>query len=281
MTTQPPVVINPPPVPYDYQTIADIEDQEWIRALIFAPPKVGKTALALTFPTPAVADFDGLGVKVAKSKWFRETHPKQLEPDIIRFKTFETEKDDYGIVKEYGPGGSPFFESISWINKVLQDPSRQTVVMDSLSMMSRIAMETALPVLKRRGRSKTWEHARTDHMLFTVVQDYGAEMNLVEQVLDQLYKIKNKHVIVVAHERQETSDSGAVIKRSPLITGDRLRARIAQWFDDVWYLDVVGGKRILRCQPYGILHGVGSRLGLPAEIQDPSYEKIMRALKAA
>ena len=274
MTDQPP--ITTPAAPYSYKTIADIEDQHWIRALLFAPPKAGKTGLLLTFPEPAIADFDGGGVKVAKSPWFRTNHPRQLEPGVIRFQEFANERDQYGVVSTH----NAFFDSIAWINQVIKDDSRKTVGLDSLTMLSRVALEAALPVLNRRGRSKSWSHAATDHMLLLAMQDFGGEMSAVEQLLDQLQKIKNKHVIVTAHERQETTDSGAIMRRSPLVTGDRLRARIAHWFDEVWYLDVdASGKRILRCQPYGVLHGVGSRLGLPAVIEDPSYEKIMRTLE--
>jgi hypothetical protein len=93
-------------------------------------------------------------------------------------------------------------------------------------------------------------------------------------------KIKDKHFIAVAHEREDKTESGMVSGRSPLLTGDRLRAKVAYWFDEVWHLTTnQSGKRILYCQPHGVARGVGSRLGLPATIEDPTYEKIMAALK--
>ena len=263
------------PKAYDYKTLADLEDTNFLRVLIFGPPKVGKTGLALGFPWPALADFDATGVNVVKSPWFRKTYPGQLKPDVIRFKAFPQDTDDYGL-----PVGDVFFKGIDWINQVIKDNTRKTIIVDSLTTVSKAALSVALPAAKKRGRSKTWEHAKTDHLLLLTKQDFGAEMGVMEQLLDQSMKIKNKHFIAVAHEREEKTESGMVSGRSPLLTGDRLRAKVAYWFDEVWHLTAdKSGKRILYCQPHGVARGVGSRLGLPATIEDPTYEKIMAALK--
>lgn len=262
------------PRPYDYETFEDLKSTEYIRALVYGVPKVGKTALALTFPRPAVADFDGYGVKVMKSKWFRTTYTSQLQH--IRFKQFGDERDEYGLPVN----ANAFMESMAWLNAVIQDPERDTIVIDSLTMLSVCALAAVLPVLSRRGgRSKTWDNAKHDHMLLLTQADFGGEMGVVEQFLDQIHKIHDKHVLVLAHEREETTPSGALRRRSPLITGGKLRAKIAHWFDEVWYLESdPQGKRILHCNPFDVCQGVGSRLGLP-DIPDPSYEKIITHLK--
>ena len=119
-------------------------------------------------------------------------------------------------------------------------------------------------------------------MLLMTQADFGAEMGAIEQLLDQLTRIRGKNVLVLAHEREDKTESGLITSRGPLITGDRLRAKIAHWFDDVWYMEAdATGKRVLRCQPYGNLRGVGSRLGMPPMIEDPSYDKIIKHLKGA
>lgn len=278
MTTPTPTVVLPPQ-PYDYKTIQDIKEGE-IRVLIFSPGKVGKTAFALTFPDVALLDYDGEGVKCANSPWFRQNHAAKRE--TFRFKTFEEKLNDYGL-----PVTNPesFWEGIKWINAVIKDPSRKTIVIDSLTTMSRAAALAGMYVAGKGGqsaRSKTWSKKDLDHMLLMTQADFGAEMGAIEQLLDQLTRIRGKNVLVLAHEREDKTESGLITSRGPLITGDRLRAKIAHWFDDVWYMEAdATGKRILRCQPYGILRGVGSRLGMPAMIEDPSYDKIIKHLKGA
>lgn len=271
-TPIPPVV--PPPKPYTFKKASEIEIGDSIRTLIFSQPKAGKTTLAATFPGASIADFDGDGVKVVKSKYFQEKYPKKDE-DII-YESFVNPVDRYGLPTST----DAFWNAIEWVNRVIADPNRKTIVIDTLSSMSKVASHAAIKVSGTRKRSNTWQNAATDHMMLLTMQDFGAEMSAVEQFLDQLMNVKGKHILVLAHERQETSDSGAVISRAPLITGDRLRAAIPRWFDDVWYLDTdMQGKRTLRCQPFGNLKGVGSRLGLPATIEDPNYDKIITALK--
>lgn len=263
------------PRAYDYNTIGDLKDDNWLRILLFGPPKIGKTALAMSFPFPALADFDAGGVKVIKSPWFQKSYPEQIKEGVIRFKSFSPDTDEHGL-----PVGSVFFDGIKWINKVVIDDTRHTIVADSLTTLAKAALAAALPATKKRGRSKTWEHAKEDHLLLLTQADFGAEMGVMEQLLDQSMKIKGKHFIAIAHEREEKTASGTTINRSPLITGDRLRAKVAFWFDEVWHLTAdTAGKRTLYCQPYGKARSIGSRLGLPARIEDPSYDKIIKHLR--
>lgn len=275
MITKPVVLQGTTPRAYDYKTLADLEETSFLRILLFGPTKVGKTGLALSFPCPALADFDATGINVVKSPWFQKTYPGQIKEGVIRFKDFPQDTDEYGL-----PIGDVFFKGIDWINKVIKDDTRETIIVDSLTSVSKAALSVALPAAKKRNRSKTWEHAKTDHLLLLTQQDFGAEMGVMEQLLDQSMKIKGKHFIAVAHEREDKTESGMVSGRSPLLTGNRLRAKIAYWFDEVWHLTADrSGKRILHCQPYGVARGVGSRLGLPATIENPTYEKIMAVLK--
>lgn len=259
---------------YDYQTIKDIEKDRKIHALIFGLPKTGKTALALTFPRPAVIDFDGLGVEVALSPWFKRTHGHLITDKWPRFKSFSDKVDDYGLPMTF----DAFFNSIKWLNALLKDPEVETIVIDSVSSMSHYARVASLPVLNKRKRSQTWAHAQVDHMILMTRQDYGGEMSGIEQVFDQLMQVTTKNIIVLAHERTEETESGLTSSREVNLTGASLRNAVARWFSDVWYLEAVAGKRYLRCDPQGFIKGVGSRLGLPATIEDPSYQKIIKLL---
>ena len=275
-----PAPSNPTPVlqEYEYSTLDSLRSKEkYLRVLIFGPPKGGKTELLCTFPNVAIADYDGDGVKVAINKGFESRHGRRDE--FIRFHSFTDPIDPKtGIFSQ----AVAFKESLIWLNKVINDPWAKTVGFDSLTSLAIYAHNAGLVASDKRKRSQTLFNFKSDGVLLKAMQDFGAEMGAIEQLLDQLMVIKDKHIVVIAHERTEQTDAGMVLRRSPLITGDRLRAQIAKWFDEVWHLDVrPDGKRVLSCQPKGILKDVGSRLGMPAEIIDPTYTSISQFLKEA
>lgn len=266
------VVQGDKPKSYAYDTLESLRNKpQYIRALIFGPPKVGKTELLCTFPNVAIADYDGDGVKVAINSGFEKRHGRRDAQ--IRFKKFTDPIDPKtGIFSQ----AVAFKNSLVWLSDVINDPWAETVGFDSLTSLSIYAHNAGLVASDKRKRSQTLSNFKADGVLLKAVQDFGAEMGAIEQLLDQLMAVENKHIIVIAHEREDKTDSGMVTRRGPLITGDRLRAQIAKWFDEVWHLDTrPDGTRVLTCQPKGVLKDVGSRMGMPAEIVDPTYNKII------
>lgn len=272
-----------PMLPMDTKSIADLSNDTSIRAMIYGPPKAGKTVIAATFPSPFFLDWDGEGLKCLHSSYFRNKYPKKADPKTsdIRFIDLLDDTDEYGLFKEPKDiRQAAFWRGLEAINQITNHPDVKTLVLDSATSMSKAARNVGLVTSRKRSRSQTWQHAKEDHMALLAMQDFGAEMSALEQLFDGLMNVRGKNIIVIAHDRRESTKDGLLTGVYPLLTGDRIRSQVARWFDDVWYLDAnAQGRRILRCQPSGVLKSVGSRLGLPAEIPDPDYDSIMSALR--
>lgn len=259
----------------EIETVDDIP----LVACIFGPPKVGKSEFALTYPNPGIIDCDhGIEVMLKLNKGFRRRYPDVYDnrKEILeRTRTFAVETDDKGLPKN----AQAFFDIQAHANALMKDPWVKTVVLDSLTAFSAFMHLIGIYANDKGKRSNTLINARTGGVLLSVKQDFGAEMNGVEQILDKITTC-GKNVIVTAHEREDTTDSGLVISVSPLVTGNKLRAKIARWFSDVWYLQSIeGGHRELIPIPNKKLKVVGSRLGLEKSITNPTYGKVLNALR--
>jgi hypothetical protein len=263
-------------------TADTIQRAQYLRALIFSKPGAGKTELAATAPNPAIADYDN-GVKTLASPGFRSRNPN-IDLSKIRYENFEDETDEYGLfLKAKG-----LINSLSWLNDQIEDDSVETIIFDTLTSMSALAMNVGLELNKsQNNKSNTLTNARKPGgipFLAPTQADFGAEMGVIQQIFDKATSSKvHKHVIVLAHERENWDKKGEmVVSREPLITGARLRGMLGRWFDEVWYLDVPGAgenaDRVLYTATDFTRKMLKSRAGLPAKIDNPSFPKILAML---
>lgn len=254
--------------------VSELKPGACTKALVFGPPKAGKTFFAGTWPKPGFVDLD-YGIKVLATQAFKSKHPKA---DDAEYAQFTDEVNDKGIALS----PKAFWDALAYTNKLIADPEIETIVIDSLTSLSTLARNVGLAANAKGRRSQTLTDAKINGLVLMTMQDFGAEMSAIEQFIDQLVSV-DKHVLVLAHEKAETNDTGIVLSVGPLITGDRLRAKIARWFDDVWYMEATGEgekrKHVLVTASDKKRKTVGSRLGLPPEIEDPSYQKIQKLLK--
>lgn len=260
--------------------VSDIQPAKRIKAIVVGAPGSGKTEFAATWPSPAFLDTDD-GLQTLASKGFTKRHP-DVDLSDIRYETFYDEVDKHGVFKR----AQAFWDVIKQYNEWIKDPEVKTIVFDSLTSLSVLAMHVGLEVNKHEGKSKSLAKVGTGaigghHVLLQTQADYGSEMNSVEQVLDQISH-KDKHILVLAHERAEMNDAGGIVRIDPLITGNRLRAKMAQWFDEAWYLEVVGHgknrKRRLQTDSDHKIKFAKSRLGITDGIDNPTYDKIIKDL---
>jgi hypothetical protein len=258
------------------KTLDKMDVTDNLRVALIGAPGSGKTALAATFPDPAFADLD-YGLKTVRAPWFRKKYPG-VDLSRIRYETFSDERNSYGVFKT----ARAYWDMVDWLNKQVSDPEVKTLVIDSATTLSNLAMHVGLELNKASGRSKTLTSQTTMKAILPTMADFGSEMNLVEQLFDQLTAL-DKNIVVIFHERVESSDSGATLRLDPQITGSKLRAKFGRWFDEVWYLDVKGmgekRTRVLQTDSDHIKKTLKSRLGVPNGMEDPSYEKIIRSIK--
>lgn len=264
-------------------TADQIVRSEFLRALIIAPPGAGKTELAATFPAPFVCDTDN-GMRTLATKGFKRRHP-EVDLSNIQYETIAEEVDEYGM---FTGNAVAIMKALDVMNEAIEDDSRETIVLDSLTSFSGLAMNKGLVLnaaIGARGKSQSLELGRKNKFMTVTQADFGAQMNIITQVFDKLTSSAvKKHVIVLAHERITKNKEGDIImKREPLITGDALRGNIGRWFDDVWFIEVTGeGKdatRTLKPESDRTRTSAKSRSGLEDEIEDPTYAKIMEALR--
>lgn len=249
----------------------DIVIEGRMRVLLWAPPGAGKTTLASTFPGVLFLDFDH-GLKTLRSKWYKQKYGR---PDMAGFESFDDEYDQYGIYKT----PKAFWEAIRFINKTSSDKAIKTVVVDSVTTLQTLAMHVGIEAAGTHGRSKTRATSRHSHALLPTQADFGAEMSVFEQFMNQFIKLPS-NIICIAHEREITTDSGALLRREPYLIGSSIRAQVAKWFDEVWYLDVDSkGKRTLMTQQTNIMKVNKSRTGVENGLEDPTYEKIIQSIK--
>lgn len=265
------------------KTYDDIQLAGNMNVMIWGPPGCGKTALAGTFPGLLFADCDAEGLKVWKSKWYRKWFGV---PDLIGWDSFSDPVNDAGLfIKAEG-----FWNAMSFFNEHADDEGVATLVVDSLSGMQELAMHVGYELSGQYNRSKslaTVKDVRTGKakagaipVILPTQADFGSEMEVFKQFMDQLVTIPGKNVVCVAHERAEYTSNGAMRSKGPLLTGQKIRALVAKWFDEVWYLDVNReGKRVLVTQPNGLIEVVKTRSDVPSGLVDPTYQKIMEAIK--
>lgn len=272
------------------KTFEDIPGPDEKRILLWGPSGNGKTALAGQWPGILMADTDNLGLEVWRSKWFQAWN--NGPPDLIGWDSFDDERDEHGLyVKAEG-----MWKMIEFINKHADDDGVKTLVMDSLSSTQDLCMNVGYEISARDKKSLTYAKVKDlatgrvkppdprkpfQHPVMSPTQaDFGSEMSAFSQLLDGFLGIPGKTKICIAHERIDYTDSGAIRSKSPLFTGQAIRARIGKWFSEVWYLDVNNkGERVLITQPDGLIATVKTRSGLPAQIVEPTYAKIMEAMR--
>jgi len=267
------------------KTIADIEADERIVAMIFADWGAGKTWLAGTFPGPAFVDTD-FGMKVFKNPEFRKAHPGKAE--LIRYESFTDPVDKYGLFKKpRDPRDLAFFQIFDFINELLDDDDPpETIVFDSITMVQVLGMHVGMELAgqstsgaKRKSHSLLNARAQGKVPVAVPTQaDYGSEMAAFEQFMNQAILLPC-NVLFLAHERAEYKGD-ILTKRGPYLIGSSIRAQIGRWFDEVWYLEVGGGgQRILRTESDGIITAK-TRHGIE-RIDNPTYETIKEAFEVA
>ena len=187
--------------------------------LIVGDSGTHKTWFLGTCPDPYVFDFDK-GLAILRGRTFgydtfkdapfgsRLTDPKQgIYPWGTAWVEFIKRLNDIGAMVEGGK--CPY----------------KTLGLDSGTMMSSIAMNY---VLKENNRTPK-EGPR--------IQDWGAQIGLIETVMDQLTAWTSFIKVVTCHVQRDKNEITGNIEKLPLLTG-KLAGKIGIYFDEVWFADV-------------------------------------------
>ena len=176
-------------------------DSAFIKCMVIGKAGSGKSIFASTFPTPAyVFDFDK-GILSYRGKDF-----------------------DYDHFPVTSAGWMAFEKKAKEIEVAVKEGKYKTVVFDSASTLTDLAMERAMALDPKRSA--------TGGPLWNV--HYQMVKNLVEGRVQKLLNL-NCNIVLNAHIDIVTDqETGAIIDIQPLLTGT-LSTKIPGLFDEVYY----------------------------------------------
>jgi hypothetical protein len=175
-----------------------------------------------------------------------------------------------------------------------------TVCVDEMTALRRYAMYRGLEYNQKTRRSTTLKKLEDDDMFLPAVQDWGAEMSLIEQFCTgytSILKHHGKHFLLAAHQRflleKPRNKDGEVLigepqvvkEVRPAVTGAQFPDTISALFDNVWRCErASGGEQTvyrLRCIGDEIIVAGTRHAGvLPAIIRRPNFLTILSHIKS-
>lgn len=221
-------------------------------ALIYGESKSGKTWLIGTLgDRTLIIDLEnGRGKETIESPMFKRVigtyHPKYVR--IVE----DTNAFD---IPEFATAYDRTYEILDYAFKNLLDTFDHLVI-DNLTAFRRYAILKALDVNKATSKSRTRDDiVEKLNAILPAIQDYGTEMSLVSQFVDQCLSACrkfNKNLFVLSHQRvylekPKRADGKPLLNEPPLVTkirpavtGQSFPDDITSMFNNVWYTAVYG-----------------------------------------
>lgn len=230
----------------------DVKIDDFKKIFVAGDYGTGKSVFASSFPKPAfVFDFD-LGITTYRNSGF-----------------------DYSQFPLTALGWVEFEKTLREVRKKVEDEEYTTIIVDSTTTMTDLAMERAMQLDPKRSV--------TGGPLWNV--HYQMVKNLIEGKLRTIVNF-DCNIVVIAHlDIVLDAETGAVIKIEPLLTG-QLSTKIPGLFDEV-YCAMVRMKKgdpefILRTITKGFYHArsriSGKERLLPDEIEN-DYGELLKVYK--
>lgn len=194
-----------------------------LKILVLGGYGTGKSYFARSFPEPIfLLDFDRgaigyQGRKVYVPRVFSEHAP-------ARSKLAKIERELDQVVKGTHPAGS-----------------FSTIVLDSLTTFTKLAMESALETRPAPDGIPVWN------------VHYPMVKVILDRIINSLLRFKG-HSVIISHVEYERDELSGEIIVSPAVTG-KLKAYVPALFDEVYFAEAITrqGKTeyILRLSPHG------------------------------
>lgn len=248
--------IRDPKAPVKFEYLNEIPAHESITILFYGGSGVGKTAFVGSARERTLIINIGNGLATLQGPWAMDKFFKKGFPIVATIR--EEINRETGMFL-----AADAFDKVKAGIEFAMDkfPDRfDTIAVDDASQLRAFAMNKGLELNDDFQRSKTLAKGKLEKGYILSIQDYGAEMGLVEQFVANTVafcKDEKKHFILTAHERitwkKIKDNQGKVIgeeedKIRAGFTGKTFPDDIPQYFDLVWRADVVrtGGKGVYR-----------------------------------
>lgn len=255
-----------------------------VTCLYYGGSGVGKTNFCGTAGSRALGINIGGGLATIQNPNFRKRHPN-VNPII------ET------IFEESIPVKATAFDAVgdvldSYMNDPVKLDEVDTFWVDDITALRRFAMNKGLEVNQQLNKSKSLAAAQKHDFLVVAVQDYQAEMSLMEQfVIHYVSRCKelNKHLIMTAHQRVTYNPPTAiggeqtVNNIKPGFTGKTFPDYITGNFDLVWHAEKLGGGEGIKYRARTVGDNsltAHTKIGLfPTLLENPNFLDVVKKIR--
>jgi hypothetical protein len=233
----------PANLPFTFKRAQEIPPANALSQLIYGQPGTGKSFYAGTAGDRTLYINCGRSEETILSAFFRQR--VGANPILVNIR----EKAGENGVPASAIGYDLVCDAIDYGLKNFPDEF-DTVVVDDATFLRKYALNKGIEVNSTLGKSKTAGSIKQFAMQMASVQDYGAEMSLIEQFVvnyGDILKGMNKHFILIAHERNtfrkgdKIGDSPTLIKCGPAFTGQTFPDQIPAYFDHVFHTESIPG----------------------------------------
>lgn len=228
-----------------FKRVSELEVGEGETFLIYGGTGTGKTELCGTAGARALFINAGGGIKTLQSPGFRKRNP---EANPITVEVIE-KVNAHGIFEK----AEAYDVICDIIDYALDSVGNDFdwVIIDDATAFSKFAMNKGLESNEANRKSQTLKEIRRTNTMQSSIQDYQAEMNLIEQFLFGTVKNQlvpaGKNFVMTAHLR-ETFVKGDKIGELPKLhsvrpgfTGQTFPDEVPGFFDNVFLSQCVSG----------------------------------------
>jgi hypothetical protein len=231
-----------------FETLDELKDARTITQLYYGGSGVGKTMyVGSAGPRTLIVNI-GNGIVTIRSPEAKRRYYKDGKMPIVV--TIREEIDKETKVFKVARAFDQVEEAIVIGLDHFADQF-DTIAIDDASYLRTFAMNKGLEMSDELNKSQSLKKGRETGAIMFAVQDYGAEMKLIEDFVTQTIdfcKDAGKHLLLTAHERwtwrKIRDQQGKVIgeevdKVKPGFTGRTFPDDVTKHFDLVWRADVV------------------------------------------
>lgn len=279
-----------------YVEAKDIPTGNSVRALISGVPGAGKTEFVFTAGEGTLLINTGKGIETKDSIGLKSRNPDWSRLRVVDLDKMFTTKGEL-------PSPQQMVDAIcdTVYHATRTQPWLKTVAIDDMTEFRFYALARGMQINKELGRSQSEEASKKYDLPLPVVQDFGTEMNIVEDFLRWLNEDaynKEYNIIITSHTRHVykkpvdangkiiMGQPGILVKELPGFTGQTFPDYIPRLFSIVGQLEPnvsnEGGNRPRLRLVGGSDKCVKHRYSgiLPEYMDNPRFDTILEAIKS-
>jgi len=216
----------------------DYKHKNAVPCLFYGPAGSGKTELGATAGSRGLIISTGNGMATLKSPGFRSRHPDDF-PDIVDISERVSNRGFVQATQVYDLVCDVIDEQLEK-NKDKYD----TIILDDLTSLRRSALIKGMEINQASGRSTSYALSKTLKIPIKAVQDFGIEMDLIQQFISGYVEIcgnKGINLVILAHERvtykkaDKLGEISQIQRIRPAVTGEKFPDELPQFFDVIGY----------------------------------------------